>query len=186
MEVGDWIRSYHSGIWRVYRIVAGFYEPRYSLTSPKAISSRTLVFAQRFVNDRWKRAFSAECYEQSLTVPLEAHERAELDSFIQANPKVFEAFDKATPKAIDLVLNLSFGVPTTVSKDDFSRRCHELLVHRVAQGVTSDQIIGIVSEDQVGTYQDKLPTTATIQFACADHEVVEREFVYRTMRVLSF
>jgi hypothetical protein len=49
LKIGDWVYSFRQGIWQVYRILANFYELRYSLTEPKKMSNRILVFSKRLI-----------------------------------------------------------------------------------------------------------------------------------------
>ena len=51
LKVGDWVRSYSMGIRRVWRVLSGFNEMRFSLDAPKLPSSRTLLFSHRLVNN---------------------------------------------------------------------------------------------------------------------------------------
>lgn len=72
MKVGDWVHSYSMGTWRVWRVLSGFNEMRFSLDTPKSVSRCTLIFSSRLVNTSWKRSFSTECAELSLVRRISA------------------------------------------------------------------------------------------------------------------
>jgi hypothetical protein len=53
IKIGDWVRSYGSGIWRVHRILE---LDDFDIQS-QSYKPRTIVFSSRFVNDSYKRSF---------------------------------------------------------------------------------------------------------------------------------
>src|SRR5436189_4100911 len=70
-RVGDWVRSYSQGIWQVNRVLQDFYEISDRRTTKREKSGRTLVFSKRLLNKSWKRSFSVEVCDITLTRPLE-------------------------------------------------------------------------------------------------------------------
>src|SRR5436190_2564910 len=93
-RVGEWVRCYSQGIWRVNRVLQDFYEISDRRTTKREKSGRTLVFSKRLLNKSWKRSFSVEVCDITLTRPLEPEEKNDLNHFIAANPDVISDFTK--------------------------------------------------------------------------------------------
>lgn len=94
LKVGDWVLSYNMGIWRVWRVLKGFNEFRFSLDKPKIPSPRILVFSHRLVNASWKRSFSKECAEASQIERISRDEESRLQNLLETNILLSEAFEK--------------------------------------------------------------------------------------------
>ncbi|WP_200890375.1 hypothetical protein [Pseudoalteromonas luteoviolacea] len=103
IKIGDWVRSYGSGIWRVHRIL----ELNDFDIPSQSYKPRTVVFSSRFVNDSYKRSFSTECCDLAFVSLLDSDEKDELDSFIENNPELVAKFDTYKPKSIDAIYNAS-------------------------------------------------------------------------------
>jgi len=99
------------GIWRVWRVLTGFNEPRFSLDTPKIPSSRILVFSHRLVNTSWKRSFSKECAGASVIHPVSPEEESKIQELLEPNTPLKKAFEKycAANSSLDLMVNLSLG-----------------------------------------------------------------------------
>ena len=68
IKVGDWVRSYGSGIWRVHRILElNDFDIQSQTNKP-----RTVIFSSRFVNDSYKRSFSTESCDSCLLYTSDA------------------------------------------------------------------------------------------------------------------
>jgi hypothetical protein len=72
------------GFWKVWRVLDGFNELRFSLDAPKLPSSRTLVFSHRLVNNSWKRSFSTECAEASLVKRISTDEESRIEELLES------------------------------------------------------------------------------------------------------
>ena len=183
---GDWVRQISSGIWRVSRILSGFDEFRYSLNKPKMKSKRSLVFANRLVNDSWKRSFTTECFEMSWVNRVEDEEQQRVGHLLRDNAalrKAFEAYE-ADPKPVDLIVNLGFGLPATSDQEQFKAVCAEALADPIQRGLTLDDVLELIRAAGYDEFMRKYPTTARLQLVCPDHELRGAEFVMRRYRFL--
>lgn len=81
LKVGDWVRSYGSGIWRINRIL----ELNDFDIPSQSYKPRTAIFSSRFVNDSFKRSFSTESCDSAFVSHLEPEEKEKLDSYIKGN-----------------------------------------------------------------------------------------------------
>jgi hypothetical protein len=108
LKVGDWVRSYSQGIWRIERIISDFYEIRYSTSKPKVKSAETQVVLKRLVNNKWKRSFSVESCDLSYLKMMSSEEMITLQNFIHSNEKTMKDFEKYQ-RNIDLVMNIRFS-----------------------------------------------------------------------------
>jgi hypothetical protein len=113
IQTGDWIRvpSLWPGVWRVYRVLSGFREDRWSLDEELKLAGRCLLFCYRLVNDSWRRSFFHQCCDTSLARALSPDDRKKVEDLLSSDMKVARAFEKyqAAAKPIDLVANLGFG-----------------------------------------------------------------------------
>ncbi len=94
IEVGDWVRSYSSGIYRVLRII-NFkeYDP-----AKKIFKSKSLIHSARFVNNSFRRSFSSEVCSEICVYKLNKEDTSKLDQFISSNPDVLVKFENYKPK----------------------------------------------------------------------------------------
>ena len=143
IKTGDWIRipSFWPGIWRVYRILDGFTEDRWSLDEELKPSSRRLLFCYRLVSDSWKRSFFHQYCGHSVAEALSSEDRQRVENLLSSDKKLAKAFERyqAAQKPIDLVANLGFGDFTDDELKTFPQLCSQLLDGHVEDGVTMDE-----------------------------------------------
>jgi hypothetical protein len=156
---------------------------RFSLSARPQESKRVLVFARRIVNARWRRSFSTASCEVSLVSPLSAKDTAKLERLLREDEKLRLAFEAYAPEPVDLVVNLSMGVPDRSVLEDF---CRKTLAPAMASGVQMDEVLRLLDEANLSQFLQKYPIRATLQLVCPDHEVRDGEFVLRACRVLPF
>ena len=181
-HVGDWVKSYSQGIWRVERIITDYYEFRYSLDEPKIKSNKTLFVVKRLVNKNWKRSFSMESCDSVFIHDLSEEEKVTLHSFIRANEKTMKDFEKYT-KDVGCLLNISFSFSNEDGLD-FDAITHDLF--RDMKEMTCDDIIRKLQKSQLNKYLHKLPHNKTIQFVCCGEEMRNSEFIFRSYNILNF
>jgi len=188
VRVDDWVHSYSMGIWRVWRLLSGFNELRFSLDTPKSVSPRTLVFSNRLVNTSWKRSFSTECAELSLVRRILRDDESRIKELLQSNPSLKMAFEKYQAKnnSLDLIVNVSLGQIPGSDQERLKAACRSLLGHSIQNGMNMDEVL--VSLRDAGYYDciGKTPIVATLQLISINHEVRDREFILRYNRVLDF
>ena len=104
VSIGDWIEAYSPGIWQVQEMLGGFYEVRFRLEERKRASRRSIVFAKRLVDTRWRKAFTVETCEGGWVRPLTDAKRERLAEYMTAHPEVvaeFEAFRPERPGYVE-------------------------------------------------------------------------------------
>jgi hypothetical protein len=181
--IGDWIRAASPGVWQVHRVLSGFYELRYSLASTKRRSRRVIVFARRLVDDEWRPAFRSESCELSLTEPVSAEDSQRVETLLQTRPDLKRSFDDYRPDPIPLLVNLSMKVPDASVLRSF---CEATLSLELEQGIPFDRVLQLLDQAGLGGSVGQMPSNATLQLGCRDHEVREGEFVMRDCQVLPF
>jgi hypothetical protein len=193
VKVGDWVRSYSVGIWRVWRVLSGFNELRFSLDAPKSPSSRTLIFSHRLVNTSWKRSFSMECAEASLVSWISPDEESRVQQLLESNTPLKKAFEKyrAENSTLDLVVNVSLGQIPGSDRERLRAACdlHLGATHldtSIENGLTMDEVL--IALRNAGYYDciGKTPITATVRLISVNHEVRDHEFLLRYKRVVDF
>jgi len=107
VNVGDWVRSYSSGIWQIDRILE--YRCLDPLTGQEA--KKTTVFSRRFVSNSFKRSFSEEACDPIFVKLLGTDELATLQDFIAQNTELHEKFRAHEWKGIDCVFNARIAIP---------------------------------------------------------------------------
>jgi hypothetical protein len=187
---GDWVRitPLWPGIWKVYRILAGFKEFQCSLDEPETTSNRVIVFCHRVVNDSWKRSFSHNCCEVSLIRPVSPDERKRITGLLSSDQKLRTAFEKYQSKQnrIDSITNISFGGLTEDSLRDFAGLCHQIFSHRIDNGINLREVLVALREHGLYQLMHELPRQVTLQLISINHELRGDEFVFRQFRVLNF
>lgn len=182
MVLGEWVKAYRQGIWQIHRILHTPSEMRYSLSSPRVTSSGITVFVRRFVDAKWRPAFTTECCDQSFVKPLSSEERTQLDDLLQ-DQRLRESFERYAPEPVDLIVNLRFGLSDRQRLDAF---CAHTLSASIASGMVMDDVLQMLEAAGLARFVSQNPTTATLQMVCLDHEMRDGEFVLRTCRVLDF
>ena len=178
-KVGDWVKSYSQGIWRVERVIDNFFEMRYSFDEPKVKSKRTLYHSKRLVNDKWKRSFAMEGCSSEFINKLTNEEVEALNRFIADNEKTMKEFERYQ-RNLDLVLNLGFSFydQDKLNFDSIADRLFE-----GKNGLTSDDIIRIIRESQLSKYFNRTPQNKTIQFISINTEIRNSEYIFKEYRI---
>jgi hypothetical protein len=188
LRIGDWVRPHSKGIWRVFRILQGFNEFRYSLDQSKVPSPRILVFSNRLVNNSWKRSFSTEgsaLYWVNLVAP---EEQRRIDQLLLTDDKLRKAFEKyeSVAKPPDLIVNLRFGQFPNSDRERFKVVCGDALAGSIERGLTLDEVLEVVLDAGYKRYMSQNPTLATLQLISLNHELRGPDFVMRRYRFLDF
>ena len=188
VKAGDWVRSYNMGVWRVWRVLSGFNELRYSLDALKSSSSRTLVFSHRLVNESWKRSFATGCAEASYISRISPEETSRIQELLESNSPLKKAFDKyqAQNCSLDLVVNVSLGQIPCSDRERLRAACDLHLGVSVKNGLPMDEVLAALRNAGYYDCIGKFPISATVQLISVDHEVRDHEFLLRYKRVLDF
>ncbi|AWB65648.1 hypothetical protein C2869_03995 [Saccharobesus litoralis] len=173
IKIGDWVRSYGAGIWRVHRIL----ELKEFDIPSQSYKSRTVVFSSRFVNDSYKRSFSTESCDSSFVYHLESNEQCKLNSFIENNPELAAKFDAYKPKNIDAIYNANVNIPASKSQTELE----EIL--STFQKLNLEQLYNLLLESKIGSSGTK---GWSAQFISKDHECSEGKLVYSFSKILVF
>jgi hypothetical protein len=171
---GNWVRTLHTGVWQVYRVLDAIsWNP-----ATGAEESRRSVFCKRFVNDAWKRSFSAAAYAASLVFPLDGEDQATLQSLRSDNPKLAAQFDCWLPPPIDCLTGLRIDVPADLTTEQLAERIppHGPLRHSEIERLVHEQL-GLPRSRTSGW---------TLMFRSRDHEVVDGHLVFRFSHVHPF
>lgn len=173
IKIGDWVRSYGSGIWRAHRIL----ELNDFDIQSQSYRSRTVVFSSRFVNDSYKRSFSTESCDSAFVYHLDPIEKEELESFIENNPELVAKFDAYKPKSIDAIYNANVNIPASGSQTDLE----EML--STFQELNLEQLYNKLIESKIGSSGTK---GWTAQFVSNNHKCCEGKLLYSFSKVLAF
>lgn len=171
LKVGDWVRSYSKGIWRIYRVI----EVEEVDPSNGKLRKRTIIFSSRFVNDSFKRSFSNEGCNPFFVYKLDGEELDQLDAFIQSNPDLFAKFEKFKPKPIDLVYTARISKNDGYTKTDVEKQFDNLNKIKSCDLIKTIESKGF----EVGVHPSWL-----VQFLSEDHETQDGQLVYSYKRVL--
>jgi len=157
------------------------------LDEPLKRSERTIVFCHRIVNDSWKRSFSHQSCEATLTRPLSTSEQEQIQALLAGEKRLVAAFEQyqARAKAIDLIANLGFGALREEEAREFAQTCDKLLADRVADGLTMDDVLGLLGSSWLDSHRGRLPQQMTLQLIATGHEVRNGRFRYRRYRSLA-
>lgn len=107
LSVGDWVRSYSSGFWKIYRVLD--YKCINPVTGKEVCE--TSIFSKRFVSNSFKRSFKEECCDPAFVSLLTPEEKIEIDNFIDGNPVIYQKFIDYEPNRIDCIYNARIGIP---------------------------------------------------------------------------
>src|SRR5260370_33390749 len=93
IQTGDWIRipSLWPGIWKVYRVLSGFTEDRWSLDEELRPPGRCLLFCYRIVNDSWRRPFFHQCCDKMLSRAVLSGDRKRVEELLLSEMNVSRA-----------------------------------------------------------------------------------------------
>lgn len=171
---GNWVRTLHKGVWQVYRVLdAMSWNP-----ATGAEETRRSVFCKRFLNDAWKRSFSAAVYAPSLVFPLEGDDQATLRKFRSDHPTLAAHFDRWVPPPIDALTGLRIAVPADLTTEQLASRIppHGPLRHSEIERLVHEQL-GLPRSRTIGW---------DLMFRSPDHQVVDGHLVYRFSHVFPF
>lgn len=181
-KVGDWVRSYNQGIWRIERIITDYFEIRYSENSEKVISKNPIFILKRLVNDKWKRSLAMDSCSIEWVSKLNEDEENLLDEFIIKNEKTMKDFDKYE-RNVDLVLNLDFSI-LEENRIDFESIVNDLFKDKISRGLNSDEILKLILESELKKYIFENPIDKTVQFISINHEVLNSEIIFREFDII--
>ena len=173
LKIGDWVRSYGSGIWRIHRILE-LCDFEIQTQSNKL---RTVIFSSRFVNDSFKRSFSTECCDSVFVYHLAQEEKEKLHSFIKHNSDLSVKFDAYKQKTIDAVYNANVNIPASKDLSELEGNLSKF------KSLTLEQLYHKLLESGIGSSGKK---GWTAQFVSKNHECVEGKLVYSFLKVLEF
>ncbi|WP_394173264.1 hypothetical protein [Thalassotalea litorea] len=173
LQVGDWVRSYGSGIWKIHRILELSDFNFASMCDEK----RTIVFCCRFVNDSFNRSFTTECCDSSLVSHLDVAQTRKLSIFIDDNPELIAKFNAYKPKSIDAVLNARVQIPETNSTDKLEAALSGL------ESLTAEDVFEKLQK--LGIEAKQVPNW-TAQFISRGHETADDKLLYNFSKLLCF
>jgi hypothetical protein len=142
-----------------------------------------LVFVKRLVSSQWKRAFAGDCCDASFVKPLTAADLKRVEQLLRANSRLEAEFDAYPFRAPDLIVNLSMGVLRPSRLRSF---CKSVLRPQLCKGLNHDGVLRLLEQAELGQFIGAMPTTATLQLICRNHEVDGAEFIFRDCQVMHF
>jgi len=173
LKIGDWVRSYGSGIWRINRIL----ELNDFDIPSQSYKPRTAIFSSRFVNDSFKRSFSTESCDSAFVSHLEPEEKEKLDSYIKQNQYLLSKFDAYKPKSIDAIYNANVNIPASRNQSELEENLAEFKSLNIEQLYSKLLSSGLGSSGSKGW---------TAQFVSKNHCSVGGKLVYSFSKVLAF
>ena len=177
ITLGSWVTSYSAGVWRVFRIIRDYVD----LSPLHEKSPAPLVFSARFLTAKGNARLSVEACSLVFVELLQPEALAQLQHDIENNPKKFAAFDRAEVRSPDLVYNRGLGAEPTEAQE-----IAPTLKATLRDGLTFPTIKDLVSSSAVGPTIGKYPIVSTLQFVCREHEIEDRQFIFRDVNVLHF
>lgn len=171
MEKGDWVRSYESGIWQIFRVL--HYVGKDVVSGSE--QQRTTIFSKRFLLDTLKHSFKTECCDSSLIEKLDPATLRKLTKFIEENQGLYEEFRKYNPKPIDSVYNARIRVP-----DGSGIEAVESCL-KTSRSLTEFEIEQYLRD--FGFNPDGNPH-CTVQFVSRDHACKDGYLIFQFRRVL--
>ena len=97
IEIGDWVKSYSKGIYRVEKIFDRFYDESSPLIPEKnkiGDQENSIVLSKRFLNSKFKKSISYENCDESFISQLTVKEQMELNKVISEKPKLVSELDE--------------------------------------------------------------------------------------------
>jgi hypothetical protein len=173
LNVGDWVNSYGSGIWQIYKILQfkGI-DP----TSQQEVQE-TRIFSKRFVLSSFKRSFKEECCSPYYVSGLDEETKKKLEIFVNENEPLYKKFLDYKPKPIDSIYNARIGMPKGKQ------------VEEIESMISKERLFNKLELDpylrELGFNPDELPSW-TAQFKSEDHMCQAGYLVYKFNRVLKF
>jgi len=173
VQLGDWVTSSSSGIWKVYRILDNIL----IADSSKGTKLISLVFSSRFLSDSYKPLFKSECCSPSLVEKLNEEEMEKLQSFIEENPTKYDMFDKRAPKLVDGFHDTFFSKPTDKTVEEIEKYFDPSQKYKASEISNVMSTLNLNWEGNPGW---------RVEFKSSDHECENGELVYTFNKVLEF
>jgi len=174
IKVGDWVTSYSSGIWRVYRLLDNVVQ---AVSTAKGTDSISLVCSSRLLSSSYKPLFKSECCAPGFVRKLEPGELSKLNGYINENPKIFEKFDKRPPQTVKAYTDVFFTQPPNKTSEDIANLFDQNLKIKARDITKVMNKINLI-------WQGK--PSWRIEFVCVDYESVDGELIYAFNKVLEF
>jgi len=173
LKVGDWVRSYSSGIWQIYRILD------YKCSDPLTGNSqnKTSIFVKRFVSNSFKRSFKQESCDPLIITKLGREEQLKLDGFIKDNPDLYKKFNELAFTDIDCIYNARIGIPENSSIESIASKFE-------STGYIKD--IDIQSMLVKMGFKTKDMPSWTVQFISDNYHCIDGHLAFKFARVLEF
>jgi len=173
VQIGDWVTSSSSGIWRVYRILDNVL----IADASKGTNSIDLVFSSKFLSESYKPLFKSECCSPSLVRKLDQNEMNKLQLFIDENPDKFKKFDKRSPKNVDGFCDVFFSRPDDKSAEEITNYFDKNQKYKASE---ISNLMDTLNLNWAGN------PSWRIEFKSSDHECENGELVYTFNKVLEF
>lgn len=171
LRVGNWVFSYHPGIWQIYRILTC------KVRSPVSGLGQetTTVFSKRFLSETFKRSFKEECCSPDFVEKLDDETMSKLERFIKENAALYKKFNDYVPKPIDEIYNARIGTPKGKGVKEI-----EALISkdRLFNGLEINPYL-----EELGFHTKELPSW-TAQFVSEDHQCKDGYLAYKFHRIL--
>ena len=117
--------------------------------------------------------------------PLNRADSRKLQRFLGENDVVVVEFESFA-RPVDAILNLGFALPRRSDFKRFKRAFEAVFSVPLAEGLTSDAIVKVITQSDFASHFGERPRDATLQFICKDHEVRRRNLIYRELKVYNF
>ncbi|EGM78562.1 hypothetical protein Rhein_1338 [Rheinheimera sp. A13L] len=173
LNVGDWVRSYSTGIWQIYRVIE--YKCRNPTTGLE--QKKTTIFSKRFVSNAFRRSFKEECCDPALIVPLSLAEKNQMNLFIRQNENLYKKFQEYEPKKINCVYNARIEISET---RDAASIAKELSGLGPMRDLDIDQRLSSLG------YNTKAMPSWTVQFVSENFNLVNGYLVFNFSKVLEY
>ena len=173
IKEGDWVTSFSSGLWQIYRVLS------YKGINPvsKSEKLKTSVFSKRFVLNSLKPSFKEECCSPDFVERLDPETNTKLEEYIRDNETLHKEFNEYKPKPIDSIYNARIGVPEGKSLEATDALiCKDRNLNELEIGPYLKEL---------GFDITRLPSW-TVQFISEDHNCQDGYLIYRFARILDF
>ena len=171
LKIGDWVTSYSSGIWQIYKIL------NYKGINPVSGLEKeiTSIFSKRFLSKSFKSSFKEECCSPDFVDKLDHETTDRLKKFIKENDELVSKFKKYLPKKINSVYNARIGIP----KGKNAKEAEAI--------ISKDRAFNVLEInqhlDELGFNTKELPSW-TAQFVSEDFKCQNGYLVYNFKRIL--
>jgi hypothetical protein len=173
IEIGDWVTSYSSGIWRVYRILENVLQ----ISASKETDRVSLVFSSRFLSSSYKPLFKSECCAPEFVEKLGPNELSRLKAYIAENPRQFEKFDKREPQVLNAYADVFFTRPSNKSSEEVARSFDP------GRKIKASDVSELMNQLKL-TYQGN--PCWRVEYVSKEYECSDDQLVYAFNKVLEF